>query len=188
MSDDLSLIEKIKKDQDESSLKELVARHSGIYTQMVNMTISDQCNVNKNDILDEKDLFIYEKALKYDPNKNIKFSTYLGNEVRWKCLNIHNKAKKYEYSDISQHSETLVEKDSFQGIHKKEILDRIFKLAEEYPDVRVRKIFEMRYKNGNKNKLTPWKKIAKKLKLSIQGCINIHSRFIKEIRKNISYD
>jgi DNA-directed RNA polymerase specialized sigma subunit len=112
----------------------------------------------------------------------------LGNEVRWKCLNIHNKAKKYEYSDISQHSETLVEKDSFQEIHKKEILDRIFKLAEEYPDVRVRKIFEMRYKNGNKNKLTPWKKIAKKLKLSIQGCINIHSRFIKEIRKNISYD
>jgi hypothetical protein len=188
MSDDLSLIEKIKKDQDEDSLKELICRHSGIYTQMVNMTISDQSNVNKNDILDEKDLFIYEKALKYDSSRKIKFSTYLGYEVRWKCLNINNKAKKYEYSDISQCSETLIEKDVSEETHKREILDRVFKLAEECPDIRVRKIFDMRYKNGKRNKLTPWKKIAKKLKLSIQGCINIHSRFIKEIRKNISYD
>ncbi len=188
MSDDLSLIEKIKKEKDESSLKELIARHSGIYTQMVNATISDQCNVNKNDILDEKDWFIYEKALKYDSSRNIKFSTYLGNEIRWKCLNIHNKAKKYEYMDISQQAENLIEKDSFEESLKKEIIDQIFKLSEQCEDTRVRKIFEMRYKNGEKNKLTPWKKIAKKLKLSIQGCINIHERFIKEIRKNLKYD
>ena len=188
MSDDLSLIEKIKEGQDEDSLKELIARHSGIYTQMVNMTISDQSNVNKNDILDEKDLFIYEKALKYDSSRNIKFSTYLGNEIRWKCLNIHNKAKKYEYSDISLQSENLIEKDFFKESQKQEIVDKIFELAEKCPDQRVRKIFEMRYKGGKKNKLTPWKKIAKKLKLSIQGCINIHSRFVKEIRKNINYD
>ena len=46
----------------------------------------------------------------------------------------------------------------------------------------------MRYKDGVRNKLTPWKKIAKKLKLSIQGCINIHEKFIKEIKKEFKHD
>lgn len=188
MADDLSLIQKIKTEQDESCLKELIARHSGIYLQMVNQTISDQSNVNKNDIMDEKDWFIYEKALKYDPNRNIKFSTYLGNEIRWKCLNIHNKAKKYEYSDIGDHSENLVEKNQLEEYCKQEIINRIFEIAEQNPDWRVRKIVQMRYKGGKRNKLMPWKKIAKKLQLSIQGCINIHERFIKDVRKNLNYD
>ena len=41
----------------------------------------------------------------------------------------------------------------------------------------------MRYSNGNK--VTPWKKIAKKLDLSIQGCINIHNNYLKEIKKYV---
>ena len=39
----------------------------------------------------------------------------------------------------------------------------------------------MRYQN--RRKLTPWKKIAKKLDLSIQGCINIHNKFIQKVKK-----
>ena len=41
----------------------------------------------------------------------------------------------------------------------------------------------MRY-SGDK-KLTPWKKIAKKLDLSIQGCINIHNKHLTEIKKYV---
>ena len=188
MQDDLSLIEKIKKDRDENCLKELISRHSGIYLQMVNQTISDQSNACKSDVIDEKDWFIYEKALNYDPNRNIKFSTYLGNEIRWKCLNLHNRAKKYEYCDIYTQAEQLVERDSFEENDKKEIIDLIFQKAGENEDKRVRKIVQMRYKGGAHNKLAPWSKIAKKLKLSIQGCINIHNRFIKEIKKELTND
>jgi DNA-directed RNA polymerase sigma subunit (sigma70/sigma32) len=188
MADDLSLIQKIKKDQDEDCLKELISRHSGIYLQIVNQTISDQSNVCKSDIIDEKDLFIYEKALKYDPNRNIKFSTYLGNEIRWKCLNIHNRAKKYEYCDVGSQEEHLVDKDYFSESSEKEVVDLIFEKAEKSEDHRVRKSIQMRYKDGFRNKLTPWEKIANKLKLSIQGCINIHNRFIKEIKKEVNYD
>lgn len=188
MADDLSLIQKIKEDQDEECLKELISRHSGIYLQIVNQTISDQSNVCKTDIMDEKDLFIYEKALKYDPNRNIKFSTYLGNEIRWKCLNIHNKAKKYEYCDVGSQEEHLIDKDYLLEFSKLEIINLIFDKAEKSEDARVRKIIQMRYKDGVRNKLTPWKKIAKKLKLSIQGCINIHEKFIKEIKKEFKHD
>ena len=185
MADDLSLIQAIKSDNDENSLKELIAKHSGIYLQIVHQIVSDQSNVNKNDIIDDKNLFIYQKALNFDPNKNIKFSTYLGNEIKWKCLNIHNKAKKYEYCDINDQSEFLMDKDYTKEILNKEAIDFIFEIAEKNPDPRVRKIIQIRYKEGNGHKLTPWKKIAKVLNLSIQGCINIHNRFIKEVKQEI---
>lgn len=186
MADDLSLIQEIKNSNDESCLKELIAKHSGIYLQIVNQTISDQSNINKNDIIDDKDLFIYEKALNFDPNRNIKFSTYLGNEIKWKCLNIHNKAKKYEYCDVGAQSEHLIDKDYVQEMLDNEAVFLIYDKAEKYPDERVRKIIQMRYRDCKKNKLTPWKRIAKKLKLSIQGCINIHNRFIKEVKRELN--
>lgn len=186
MADDLSLIEEIKVNNNESCLKELIAKHSGIYLQIVNQTISDQSNVNKNDIIDDKDLFIYEKALNFDPHRNIKFSTYLGNEIKWKCLNIYNKAKKYEYCDVSDQSENLVDKDYVKEYLDNETVSLIYEKADKYHDPRVRKIIQIRYRDCKKNKLTPWKKIAKKLKLSIQGCINIHNRFIREIKNELN--
>jgi hypothetical protein len=62
-----------------------------------------------------------------------------------------------------------------------ENLKNIFKIVGKSNDTRVQKIFKMRY--SGKNKLTPWKKIAKKLDLSIQGCINIHNKYLEEIKK-----
>lgn len=185
MADDLSLIKEIKKSNDENCIKELIAKHSGIYSQIVNETISDQSNINKNDIMDDKNLFIYQKALKFDPSRNMKFSTYLGLEIKWKCLNMHNKAKNYEYCDVGNETEHLVDKDYIKEYIDFETVNLIYEMAEKNPDHRVRKIIQMRYKDCKSNKLTPWKKIAKKLKLSIQGTINIHNRFIKEIKSEL---
>jgi len=68
-------------------------------------------------------------------------------------------------------------------IEKEELIKNIFKKIDCIKDARVKKIFTMRYKNGRK--LTPWKKIAKKLDLSIQGCINIHNKHLTEIKKYV---
>ena len=61
-------------------------------------------------------------------------------------------------------------------------LNEIFSHIESFEDKRVEKIFKMRYLNGKK-KLTPWRKIAKELDLSIQGCINIHNSTFKKLKK-----
>ena len=54
-------------------------------------------------------------------------------------------------------------------------------------DKRVEKIFNMRYRSqAGKRKLTPWRKIAKELDLSIQGCINIHNSAFKKLKKNLT--
>lgn len=95
MESDLSLINKIKSENDENCLVELIERHSGIYIYIVDQ-FSKNHNplLDKNLILEDKDYVIYKSALNYNPKINVKFSTYLANEARWKCLNHINKKKK----------------------------------------------------------------------------------------------
>jgi RNA polymerase sigma factor (sigma-70 family) len=185
MEEDLSLINKVKENQDTQSLKELINRHSGIYIDMVNKYLhNNNSSINKDDVLEDKDFCIYDAAVKFDENKNTKFSTYVGNLARWKCLNIYNKNSKHPKVSISQ----KIEKDAscnseIDFLEEQENIKRIFHVIEKIKDERVKIIFKMRYGQGKK--ITPWKKIAKKLDLSIQGCINIHNKHLTEIKKYV---
>ncbi|MGA0119945.1 MAG: hypothetical protein ACO3HJ_00665 [Methylophilaceae bacterium] len=185
MEEDLQLILNVKKSNDEESLKELINRHSGIYVEMVNKYLPDSMEgINKDDVLEDRSFCIYDAAIKFDETKNAKFSTYIGNLARWKCLNIYNKNIKFPQSSISEIYDKSVSCDSeLKNIEEQEELKKIFKMINNSKDERVKKIFKMRYKNGTR--LTPWKKIAKKLDLSIQGCINIHNKHLTEIKKYV---
>ena len=70
-------------------------------------------------------------------------------------------------------------------------LNKVFKYIEDSEDSRVVKIFKMRYVSvDGKRKIVPWRKIAKEINLSIQGCINIHNSTLKKLKKKFhkSYD
>lgn len=187
MDEDHILIKKIqKKDQLEDNLKKLVEKHSGIYLDMVNKYARMNCGVfSKEDLVDEKEANIYKCAIKYDFNKNAKFSTFLGNETRWMCLNLYNKNKI---------SNSFIEIDSVYGkFGNEEYEDKINlelsrsikNIIEQMPDKRIKKIFDMRYVIGEKNSVMPWRKICKEVDLSIQGCINVHDRGLKIIRDKL---
>jgi DNA-directed RNA polymerase specialized sigma subunit len=189
MESDLSLIIKIKNSNDENSLLELINRHSGIYTSMVDkFSRGNSSTLDRNSIMDDKNYTIYYSALKFDPNKETKFSTYLANETKWKCLNILNKIKKNK--EFSINDELNFIEPSHNGfmddLNRFEILESFNRMLKEEKDERIKKIIDMRYYSDN-NKITPWKNIAKELNMSIQGCINIHNKFIKNIKKNINH-
>jgi DNA-directed RNA polymerase specialized sigma subunit len=184
---DLDLINNIKKKKKvDESLQQLIDRHSGIYLDIVN-SFMKSCNNDslKDEIMSDKEYAIYNSALKYDDQRGAKFSTFLGNEAKWICLNASNKNKKYlELNDNTYNFEEI--KDTcnkpvvdFQEQILKEFSDQV----KNHPDKRIQKIFSMRY-SGNK-KLVPWRKISKTMNLSIQGCINIHNAALKSISKNI---
>ena len=195
MEDDLHLINNIKTNNDEESLKELIHRHSGIYIDMVNKHIPESLEgVDKEDIMEEKDFCIYNAAINFDESKSAKFSTYVGNLARWKCLNIYNKKIKFPQESIN--STSLIhnnsDKDTVSNLFTApntnymddmETLGKIYEHIENAEDPRVKKIFTMRYSGGRT--LTPWRKIAKKLDISIQGAINIHNKQILELKKQI---
>jgi DNA-directed RNA polymerase specialized sigma subunit len=156
---------------------------------MVNAFLRN-CNNDslKDDIVSEKALIIYNSALKYDSTKGTKFSTFLGNEAKWTCLNASNKNKKFlELNDQNFDFQTLKEEKEVEKEDlKNQILHKFKKYLDVYPDKRVSKIFNMRYENVNK--LTPWRKISKEMDLSIQGCINIHNSALKTIAKKIKLE
>ena len=186
---DLTLISNIQTENDEESLVELINRHSGIYHSMVNHFLSHPSHsTDKSQVVSEKDSTIYSSALNYDPDRNTKFSTHLANQTKWKCLNILNKRKKskeFFIDENTNYKEPFC--DSFiKDINKEEAICLFKKCLEKEKDPRVGKIVDMRY-NVDNNKLTPWRKIAKELDMSIQGCINIHNRFINKVKKEGNY-
>lgn len=185
---DNDLIDAVQANPSTSSneLQELIDRHSGIYMDIVNNYIPSNCNfLNKSDILEEKNYRIYLAALKYDEDKGAKFSTYLGNETKWMCLNLFNKNKKHQYISIEEErclDETEQSLDEFD----QDFFDKIVSLAEQHPDARVFRIFKNRYIDGNLNKVMSWQKIAKNLDMSIQGCINIHNSALEYFKNKLN--
>ena len=191
---DLELINNIKNHiKPNESLSELIDRHSGIYLDMVNSYVHPSSTyVNYDDLIDDKNYKIYNAAIKFDESRGAKFSTYLGNETKWMCLNLYNRNKRRPafYSDfienLSKESLSEFNCDTISESIKSELLISILNKINKLQDTRVRKIFNMRYVIGSKNKVMPWKDIGKRMNLSIQGCINIHNSAIKEIKKEFS--
>lgn len=170
----------------ENELKELINRHSGIYMDIVNNYIPSNCGfLNKSDILEEKNYRIYLAALKYDEDKGAKFSTYLGNETKWMCLNLFNKNKKHQYVSIED-SHNIKEKEDSVTEFDNDFFENIMNLAKEHPDPRVLKIFKYRYIDGAQNKVMPWQKISIKLNMSVQGCINIHNSALEYFKNKLN--
>ena len=93
---DLELIENIQLDVNtQNSLTQLIDRHSGIYLDMVNVYASPSSPfIDYEDLIEDKDFKIYQAAKNYNPEKGAKFSTYLGNETKWMCLNLYNRNKR----------------------------------------------------------------------------------------------
>jgi DNA-directed RNA polymerase sigma subunit (sigma70/sigma32) len=186
MDTDISLIEKIKQQNDSESLQCLIDKHSGIYIETVNKTIGNASFfIDKNEILEEKDYHIYSAALKFEPDRNVKFPTYLANETRWRCLNIYNKQKKFQKEPLDDNFDQRPDTSFFlDEIQTEELINLIIKMAKEQKDERIKKIIDMRY-GLNYNKLHRWREIAESLNMSIQGCIDIHDKFIKKIKRII---
>ena len=179
----------------EKCLEVLINRHSGLCIDMINGYISQNYNETlRQELIKEKDYQIYHSALRFDPDRGSKFSTYLGNEIKWKCLNIYNKTKKRQTVPVE---ESLINYFSYgvtpsEFSDKSEIFENIMDQAKTHPDKRVWIIFNLRYIEGKKNTVMPWKNISEHLKMSIQGCINIHDSALKQfttkIRKEILDD
>jgi RNA polymerase sigma factor (sigma-70 family) len=183
---DTELVNDLKTGQNlNESLSELVERNSGIFINMVNQYMKDSV---KYEVINDKEYYIYQAALKYDDSRNTKFSTYLGSETKWMCLNDYNKKKKRKEVAIDFLENVGDEGDHFDQVIEYDTKSKILELASNHPDKRVYKIFELRYNEGNRNKLMPWSKICKKVGLSVQGCINIHEQALNKIKQELKKD
>jgi DNA-directed RNA polymerase sigma subunit (sigma70/sigma32) len=141
-------------------------------------------------LIKDKEYKIYSAALKFDKTKGAKFSTYLGNETKWMCLNSYNKNKRrpaFHAENIENMPENNdPQENSIESNIKRDLFNKVLSLISKHPDKRVEKIFNMRYIIGQRNKVMPWKDIGSEMNLSIQGCINIHNSVVNYIQDELS--
>lgn len=182
--EDLELIKEIKSAKNPcDALREIIKRHSGIFISVVSSICSKKDSVEFADLIEEKDFYIYRSALKFDETKGVKFCTFLGNEAKWEALNLISRISKAK-KEVVREGLIYPNQESRKVLGEKAIKS-IIELAKNERDKRIYKIFRLRYVEGDSNKVMPWKKIAKKLDLSIQGCINIHNNFVLRIKNKI---
>jgi len=188
---DLQLIQKIKRNNCEQSLLELYSRHQGICNKMLQKycKVCYDIGVSLEDLNSEKIYVVYKSALSFKSNKNIKFSTWLGNQMRYHCLNTFNKQSKdisMENENIKYITENNQSKQIDNALLNKEKVDLIFNILDQMADSRVKEIFNLRYFSDRK--IQPWNKIGKKMHISTQTVINIHNKALSFLNKKISSD
>ena len=188
-TDDLTLIGKIKDEACCSSFKCILERHTGIVIKMMfkYKRFIESNGLNFDEVLDEKQYLVYESVRSYDASKNTKFSTWLGNQVRYFCLNRVRK----ESRKISMPEEKLTffldNNDQEANINFDEIKELVLYLLSKLKDPRMKTVFNIRYFSGSR-KAVPFKEIAKKMDVAPQTVVNLHNKakiiLSKKIRKN----
>lgn len=176
---DLDLIKNIKDNRDNESLKCLINRHSGIFCEMVKryQHFISQKGHDPKDLFEDKDVIVYQSALSFNEDKNIKFSTWLGNQARYHCLNFLNKNANY-FPTENEYLQNMIENKQDQRENfNKENCEYFLNILKSLKDKRVYKIFKMRFFSQNK-KNRSWNAIGKKLGISTQTAINIYNKHI----------
>jgi RNA polymerase sigma factor (sigma-70 family) len=186
MITDTYLAKEVKEKDCQNSLIELIGRHSNLCYKICQkyMPVLHASGIFVDDVLGDKDYIIYRSAKSYNPDKKTKFSSWLGNQVRYHCLNKINKNKKYVTME-DQELSFLVEKGEREE-SSAELRDYISNHLTRIKDKRIKQIFELRY-FSEEGRLT-WTAISKKIKVSSQTAINLHNKGLAILKKRMKKD
>lgn len=186
---DVELIKRIQKRNCETSLKTLIDKHSALCFDVFKkyLPAMTKTGIYANDIFSEKHYLIYKSAMSFKADKKTKFSTWLGNQMRYHCLNALNKNKLIPVTDEILDASINKSVHISRNLNKtKEEMDYIFNLLSQLKDKRVKEIFNLRYFAVlSKKKKTPWAIIAKNMNVSTQTAINLHSKGLRVLRSKM---
>ena len=120
--------------------------------------------------------------MKYDPNKGMKFSTYLGQTIKWKCMSLKSRGPEKDTVEYETYRNTLPEPEYVQEVDKSRI-ETIFQYAEDFSDPVARNVVQLRFNDGRK--VMTWEKIAKTLDITPREANLAYQRFVKKAKKDL---
>ena len=178
------LVERIKLTNCEKSLGELIKRHSAICFKVIKRYASTfhANNINVLDASSDKNLIIWNSAKSFNIDKNVKFSTWLANQVKYSCLNALNKKSKDRLVATEDKILELL-KERPEEDPEGNLFEFTGNILNQLKDKRIKQIFSMRY--STRHKKPSWCKVAEELNVSTQTAINLHNRGIAVLRKKI---
>lgn len=181
---DEKLIKNVKNKNCNESLKELVNRHGGMIFS-IGKKYCPSCFLDLNDLNDNKYWIIFNAIQSFDTKKGSKFSTWLGNQVRFFCLNHKNKNTKL--ISVEDNSLEFIINNSLKDnqSNKKEIIDIIIDLFNQISDPNTKNAIYYRY-FYNKDRILNYSEIAKILEVTPQTVLNWHNKFINFAKKKLT--
>lgn len=182
---DEALIKKILDNQCSDSLKQLVEKHSGMIFN-VGKKYCPSCNLDLNELNDNKYWIVFQAVKSFNSEKGSKFSTWLGNQVRFFCLNHKNKNSKLipiEDSHLEFFINDINKKNNLSK--QKELVNVIIDLFNEISDPNTKNAIYYRYFH-NKERILNYSEIAEILKVTPQTVLNWHNKFIKLAKKKLT--
>ena len=180
------LVNQIKVNNCEDSLSQLMERHSALCFKIIKKYAPSfkLNNINIEEASSQKNFIIWNSAKSFSIEKNVKFSTWLANQVKYFCLNILNKKNKDRLVTTGEEVlDILREGNSPETSVKENIFEFTDNILAQLKDKRIKKIFSLRY--SKKDKKPSWCVIADEIKVSTQTAINLHNRGIQIIRKKM---
>lgn len=182
---DSILIKQIIEKQCDKSLTELVNRHSGMIFN-IGKKYCQSCNLDINELNDNKYWIIFNAAKSFNSDKGSKFSTWLGNQIRFFCLNYKNKNSKLVPIE-DQHLEFFINNVNIKNNknNQKEQVDTIIDLFNQISDPNTKNAIYYRYFH-NKDRILNYSEIAKILNVTPQTVLNWHNKFIDFAKKKLT--
>ena len=195
---DNTLVKRVKSTGCDTSFLCILERHEKLYYKICQKYIPVVLarGLRKEDLLSDKEFVIFKAIRTYKPNKNCKFSTWLGNCTKYHCLTFLNADKKHvdmEDETINLYLTDKSKQDHDNDAELKNDRDYVFKILGGLKDKRISKVFKLRYFDKNlKKKKATWSTIASKIDTSTQTAINLHQRGVailgRKLKSKENYD
>ncbi len=188
--EDSELIFHIKTNNDSDCLKELAKRHEGLFRNICNKyePYIENSGEHFSDIVDSKEYIVFKAVESFNPEKGLKFSSWLGNVTRYECLNtISRKCTNnipteldtlnvmMDQSCLSKHEEIFDQKAN------QSMVDNAINILNELEDKRIIKIISQRTLEYPVKK---WNDIKDEMGISRQTAINLYNKGIKLLKEH----
>ena len=185
---DLQLVRMVKKDGNNDAFLEIVSRLGDIYYNVVHKYDRrlKSVGIDPNDLYLEMHNVVFMCVRTFNPKKGAKLGTWIGNHARYCSLNAIN-ARKFIFPTDSEEIHAHIEKAQSANIapsfqESKESKIHIHTLLAQIEDKRIAEVIKLRYLGDKK---MVWGKVAKKMGMSIQSCLNLGSKGLKIMKYKI---
>lgn len=187
---DLQLIRSVKSKASSEAFEEICRRYQDVFYKICQkyapaLTAS---GVNIHDIFNEKNIIILHCVNTFNPSKNVKLSSWIGNYARYLCLNSINQ-RKFIAPATDEEIKTKIEDNQTKQMffenqtNLKEYKDYFSDILNQLKDDRIKQIFYYRYFDDKK---MIWDKIAKKINSSPQTVMALHKKGLQIIKNKLT--
>jgi RNA polymerase sigma factor (sigma-70 family) len=148
--------------------------------------------VSLEDLFQEVPTLIYQAVLKFNPNRKVKFTTYLTQFSRWECLNLisiprPDSMESEEITEIlnEQSKDSYFSSDSNFSSHNEKDVAYVLECLEGVQDKRLLEVCKLRFFSNQDGKPLAWRKVGKAVGLSGQGTSDLWRKGTRFLRAKL---